>query len=95
MHLVDGAEAIAGDLPRAATARVEVPPSAARRSTPASGASARFAGVQAAMADRRRRRPAAENVLVIGGDCGVAVPAIAHAAAVTTSRWSGSTRTAT
>ena len=28
MHLVDGAEAIAGDLPRASTARVEVPASA-------------------------------------------------------------------
>jgi hypothetical protein len=41
MLLVDGAEAIAGDLPRAATARVEVPPRPARRSTPASGASAR------------------------------------------------------
>ena len=28
MHLVDGAEAIAGDLPRARTVRVEVPTSA-------------------------------------------------------------------
>jgi len=78
MLLVDGAEAIAGDLPRAATTRVEVPTEAGealdtgiRRFS----ALTRVADSMTAMLETDT-----EPALVVGGDCGVAVPAIAHAA---------------
>ena len=80
MHLIDGAEAIAGDLPRAATTRVEVPPSAGESLGTGIRRFSALAGVQAAMAESLASSPAEEPVIVIGGDCGVAVPAIAHAA---------------
>lgn len=107
MHLVDGAEAIAGDLPRARTVRVEVPTSAgealdtgirrysalsrtadAVRDALAAGApdtrmpegSTPAADLDAAAAPTEAAAPS-EPALVVGGDCGVAVPAIAHAAA--------------
>lgn len=78
MLLVDGAEAIAGDLPRSATTRVEVPAEAGealdtgirRFSTLTRVADT----LTAALGDDD------EPALVVGGDCGVAVPAIAHAA---------------
>jgi arginase len=87
MHLVDGAEAIAGDLPRASTARVEVPASAGEAlDTGIRRFSALSRTAAALRSARRTRGPTGdgdgdENFLVIGGDCGVAVPAIAHAAA--------------
>lgn len=78
MLLVDGAEAIAGDLPRAATTRIEVPAEAGealdtgiRRFS----ALSRIADALTAALDDLD-----EPALVVGGDCGVAVPAIAHAA---------------
>lgn len=80
MHLIDGAEAIAGDLPRAATTRVEVPPSAGESLGTGIRRFSALANVQAAMAESLATSPADEPVIVIGGDCGVAVPAIAHAA---------------
>lgn len=78
MHLVDGAEAIAGDLPRASTARVEVPASAGE----ALGTGIRRYSALARIADAVTDAlgQAAEPAIVVGGDCGVAVPAIAHAA---------------
>ena len=86
MHLVDGAEAIAGDLPRASTARVEVPASAGealdtgiRRFSALSRTAAALR--EALAAHEGPTGDGDENFLVIGGDCGVAVPAIAHAAA--------------
>ena len=88
MHLVDGAEAIAGDLPRASTARVEVPASAGealdtgiRRFSALSRTAAALREALAAHEGPTGDGDGDENVLVIGGDCGVAVPAIAHAAA--------------
>lgn len=90
MHLVDGAEAIAGDLPRASTARVEVPASAGEA---LDTGIRRFSALSRTAAALREALAAHEgptgdgdgdgdeNFLVIGGDCGVAVPAIAHAAA--------------
>ena len=97
MLLVDGAEAIAGDLPRARTVRVEVPASAGesldtgirRFSALARGRDALLDALAAADspatpgdddADAGAPATADENVIVVGGDCGVAVPAIAHAA---------------
>ncbi len=78
MLLVDGAEAIAGDLPRAATTRVEVPAEAGEeletgiRRSSALNRVAEAVGAALVTGD--------EPALVIGGDCGVALPAIAHAA---------------
>lgn len=79
MLLVDGAEAIAGDLPRASCTRVEVPLEAGE---------ALGTGVQRLSALTRIQSlvtetlaPIDEPAVVVGGDCAVAVPAIAHAAA--------------
>lgn len=79
MLLVDGAEAIAGDLPRAATARVEVPAEAGE----ALETGVRRFSALSRVADALTAELATggEPALVVGGDCGVAVPAIAHAAA--------------
>ncbi|WP_261165859.1 arginase family protein [Microbacterium sp. Marseille-Q6965] len=74
MALVDGAEAIAGDLPAAACMRVAVPLEAGERLE---------TGVQRASALLRVRESIASAVaaedspaIVIGGDCSVTVPAI-------------------
>ena len=79
MRLIDGAEAIAEDLPRAALTRVDVPTEAGeavgtgiRRFTTLSRVRDAIAEV---LADGD------EPAVVIGGDCAVAVPAIAAAAA--------------
>lgn len=74
MALVDGAEAIAGDLPTSACTRVEVPLEAGERLE---------TGVRRASALLRIRESIASAVaaeaspaIVIGGDCTVSVPAI-------------------
>lgn len=79
MLLADGAEAIAGDLPRSACTRVEVPTEAGealgtgiRRFTTLSRLQTRIAEALEGVDG---------HVVVVGGDCGVAVPAVAHAAA--------------
>ena len=96
MLLALGAEAIAGDLPRARTVRIEVPTSAGEsldtgirrfsalartRDTLAEALAAyeRPATSDAADADASDATAVAEHTIVIGGDCGVAVPAIALA----------------
>jgi arginase len=78
MLLVDGAEAIAGDLPRASCVRVEVPVEAGESLD---------TGIRRLTSLRRvqeRLREALDHTdevtLVVGGDCGVAPPAIAHTA---------------
>ncbi|QLD12634.1 arginase family protein [Microbacterium oleivorans] len=85
MTLIDGAEAIAGDLPRSATERVDVPVEAGEA---LDTGIRRFSSIQrtrdliATALDRTDgdASPSAEHAVVIGGDCGVAVPAVAHAA---------------
>lgn len=79
MQLIDGAEAIAGDLPRASCTTVEVPLEA--------GESVET-GVLRYSTLRRTRElveqelaPVTDPVILIGGDCGVAVGAVGHAAA--------------
>ncbi len=78
MRLADGAEAIAGDLPRAACTRVEVPVEA--------GESLETGIHRFSTLHRTRERivealaASDEVAIVIGGDCGVAAPAVAHAA---------------
>lgn len=77
MLLIDGANTIAGDLPRSTTTRIEVPLEAGESLE---------TGVQRASALQRVRTQICEELaggtepaVVIGGDCGVAVPAIEHA----------------
>lgn len=79
MQLIDGAQAIAGDLPRASCTTVEIPLEA--------GESIQT-GIHRFSALRRSRElveqelaPITEPVMVIGGDCGAAVGAVGHAAA--------------
>lgn len=79
MHLVDGAEAIAGDLPRAATVRIEVPVEAGESLDTGVRRLSALARVRDALADALAT-DAADPAIVVGGDCGVAVPAVAHAA---------------
>ncbi|MFT3798532.1 arginase family protein [Microbacterium sp.] len=81
MQFIDGAEAIAGDLPRSATTRVDVPVEAGEAlgtGIHRFSALTRIAeAIRAALTDAGADQPA----VVVGGDCGVAVPAIAQAAA--------------
>jgi arginase len=79
MLLVDGAEAIEGDLPRSACTRIDVPLEAGE---------ALGTGVRRLSALQRVRTLLEEELaglpdetVVVGGDCGVAVPAIGHALA--------------
>ncbi len=79
MLLVDGAQAIAGDLPRASCTVIDVPLEAGE---------ALGTGVHRLSALRRIRADLdeelamrQEHALVVGGDCGVAAAAIARAAA--------------
>ena len=81
MHLVVGAEAIAGDLPRASTVRVDVPPSAGDALGTGIRRFSSLNRVAAALTDALATVDPGETALVVGGDCGVAVPAIAAAAA--------------
>ena len=78
MRLIDGAEAVADDLPRAATTRVDVPPEAGE----ALGTGIRRFSTLVRVRDAVTEALGAgsERALVIGGDCSVAVPAVAHAA---------------
>ncbi|WP_159500298.1 arginase family protein [Microbacterium sp. 18062] len=78
MQLVDGAEAIAGDLPRAACTMIEVPAEAGEDLG---------TGVRRLSTLRRVRelveeavRHAEEPLIVVGGDCGVAAGAVAATA---------------
>ena len=79
MQLIDGAQAIAGDLPRASCTTVEIPLEAGESIE---------TGVLRYSTLRRARElvelelaPVTEPVMLIGGDCGAAVGAVGHAAA--------------
>jgi len=78
MQLIDGAQAIAGDLPRASCTTIDVPLEAGE---------ALGTGVLRFSTLRRTRElvdlelgPHTEPVMLIGGDCGAAVGAVGHAA---------------
>ncbi|KZX19987.1 arginase family protein [Rathayibacter tanaceti] len=77
MRLVDGAEAIRGDLPSSATVSIEVP---AEAGDAQDTGIRRYASV-ATTAERIRETLAGrgEPVITIGGDCGVEFAAIGHA----------------
>ena len=79
MRLADGAEAIRGDLPASATRSVEVPVGAGEA---LDTGVLRYSSLRR-VADAAREELAALSgqIVVIGGDCGVAVPAVERAIA--------------
>lgn len=79
MLLIDGASAIEGDLPRASCTRVDVPVEAGEGLGTGVRRLSALEHTQRLITDELARSD--ETALVIGGDCGVAVPAVAHAAA--------------
>lgn len=83
MQLIDGAQAIAGDLPRTATTVLDVPMEAGESlGTGIHRLSAlqRVHGMVAEALDAHGATAPDEPVLTIGGDCGIALAPIAHAA---------------
>jgi arginase len=83
MQLIDGAQAIAGDLPRSATTVLDVPMEAGEAlGTGIHRLSAlqRIRGMVAEALDAHHAAAPDEAVLTIGGDCGIALAPIDHAA---------------
>ncbi|MFT4210286.1 MAG: arginase family protein [Microbacterium sp.] len=79
MALIDGAEAIAGDLPRSSSTRIDVPLEAGDAR---GGDVARLSALlQVRRAVDAELAVGTEPVLLVGGDCSVSVAGIAHAAA--------------
>ena len=78
MRLIDGAEAIAGDLPRSATTMVAVPPEAGEALETGIRRFSTLSRVREAVT--AALDAGAGPALVIGGDCAIAVPAVAHSA---------------
>lgn len=78
MALVDGAEAIAGDLPRAAVIRVDVPLEAGEGIETGVRRASAILRVQERIRDALLT--AADPVIMIGGDCSISIPAIEHVA---------------
>lgn len=78
MVLIDGAEAIAGDLPRSATTVVEVPSEAGESLDTGIRRFSSLGRVRDALTATLAASP--EPAIVVGGDCGVAVAAIGDAA---------------
>jgi arginase len=81
MRLIDGAEAIRGDLPTAATRTVEIPLGAGDAVGSGVHRYSSLAVVRERLTEALRDTPAAEVPIVIGGDCGVELAAVTHAAA--------------
>lgn len=77
MQLIDGALAIAGDLPRSATTILEVPAEAGESLGTGVHRLSSLIRVRDQIADALRSF--AEPVLTVGGDCGVALAAVEHA----------------
>jgi arginase len=81
MRLIDGAEAIRGDLPSAATVTVEIPLGAGDAVGSGVHRYSSLAVVRERLAEALRHVPEADVPIVIGGDCGVELAAVEHAAA--------------
>ncbi|MDT0183238.1 arginase family protein [Microbacterium sp. ARD31] len=79
MQLVDGAEAIAGDLPRSACTRVAVPLEAGESLDTRVNRYSALRRTSELLA--LELAPPGEPALVVGGDCGVGVAAVAHSLA--------------
>lgn len=79
MQLIDGAQAIAGDLPRTATTVLDVPVEAGESLGTGVRRLTSLLRIRDLVAEAIAGRD--EPVLVVGGDCGVAVAPVAQAAA--------------
>jgi arginase len=75
MQLITGAEAIAGDLPRAKTVTIDVPAAAGDALGTGVHRASTLLHVRDAVEAAVREAP--ERTLVVGGDCGVAIGAVA------------------
>lgn len=83
MQLIDGAQAIAGDLPRASTTVLDVPMEAGESLGTGIHRLSALQRVHGMVAEALAAHGSAapdEPVLTIGGDCGIALAPIAHAA---------------
>jgi arginase len=83
MQLIDGAQAIAGDLPRSATTVLDVPMEAGESLGSGIHRLSALQRVRGMIAEALEAHDVAapnEPVLTIGGDCGIALAPIAHAA---------------
>jgi arginase len=81
MRLIDGAEAIRGDLPATSTTVVEVPAGAGEALGTGVHRFSSLEQINRSLAEVLEAIPAGEIPLVIGGDCGVEFAAIRHALA--------------
>ena len=83
MQLIDGAHAIAGDLPRSSTTVLDVPMEAGEALGTGIHRLSALQRVRGLVADALEAHDVdapEEHVLTIGGDCGIALAPIAHAA---------------
>ncbi|MDL9980430.1 arginase family protein [Microbacterium sp. ASV49] len=80
MQLIDGAQAIAGDLPRAACTIVEIPYEAGESVETGIHRFSALARVRALTEQALAEHDHGDTVVVIGGDCGIAVPSVERAA---------------
>jgi arginase len=81
MRLIDGAEAIRGDLPAAATIAVEVPLGAGDAVGTGVHRFSTLAVVRERLTLALAALDAGDTAIVIGGDCGIELAAVEHAAA--------------
>ena len=86
MRLIDGAEAIRGDLPSSATRVVEIPLGAGDAVGSGVHRYSSLAVVRERLAEALRQVPVSDVPIVIGGDCGVELAAVEHAMASAVSR---------
>jgi arginase len=80
MQLIDGAQAIAGDLPRASCTIVEIPFEAGEAVETGIHRYSALTRVRALAAEALAEHDHGDMLVVIGGDCGIAVPAVERAA---------------
>lgn len=76
MQLIDGAEAIAGDLPRAATIALDAPTEAGDAQGTAVLRASALARMRERISDAVASTAPGEHAVTVGGDCGVALGAV-------------------
>src|SRR5699024_5899600 len=80
MALIDGADAIEGDLPSSSCHRGEVPYEAGESLETGVHRASTLRRIAAHLSEELEGIAAADHLVVVGGDGGVAVPAIGHVA---------------
>lgn len=82
MRLIDGAEAIRGDLPSSATTTVEIPLGAGDAVDTGVHRYSTLAVVRERLSMALQNLDPADTPIVVGGDCGVELAAVEHAAGI-------------